>query len=1561
MWLGKRDAARYIAGLPEVRELPPGHRPHLEVCWGASDGDPYQQLLSHNPSPHVDDPLDDVPLGQYFSNESREETSSVTRPTGVDNHGRVVIDAPGEAGRVVNHRPEPLDHELDQLARDAGLHQGPGAVSAETRATMLRLVRALRSVFGNEIEDHRGPGGRYERVFNGIVALERMRANDTSISGFTPLRLDMLAFFVQGHTGRVPDLAGYVALLDFAAARVAADPGAKLTEAVPAPAVQITLNQLADNGERITRYVQSLSATAAFTPRHMASTLWAMTRVAQTFRSMTPAEREAMGRQVLHLGAAAVWDRSQQEALWVLMAKATAEGMDASDRDLLAAYHLRESGAFGPAALLRHGPNVQGVNWSGTAAPAGINWTQVTYGSDGTPAQPDWVGPGKAMPLLNVVHVDRAGNIVLHLPGRAPLPVSENEFLALLTLDPAYRATPIGNPVLFLTTGDGALSPELVQRFSQNTGRPAFAYSAPMTLTSAAPSVSLGIVALPDPDTNAPGRWTAATRQSTVPGASDTDDGLIVFAPTPASSAQLPDVGGLRIGEAVGSSTGSSSGSSWSAETLMTSPSGAPRGRNLTGEKVRHLRLGRVRVFEELSGSPLREVSGADADAPWGDAAYAVWGENDPSGVRFPDGRVLNAEELAAELAGDPELAKLPKDMPVVLVVPYLANERNLEFLRAVANLLDRPVWAASGDGRLVRNKKREHVPALIDHGPEHPLGAWVPFRPTKLSVPRVDREWTALDGTTFRDSDVDSRPLVSDRHERFGQMSHADGVRDREQKMRSYLHAKKLVHLMPSGGRTALVSEEVRTPDPAVYTYVAHGLPGGLQLALKDGRTVWLGAADGGRYIGGLPEVAELPEGYRLGLEVCFSDAAGNPLVPQLDNRPAPAVHDPLDEVSLAQHAANESRLETDGSLMSSGFDVDTHILIDTPGGVAGRRRRAVPEPLPHELDAMARTAGLHTSESAVSPETRATMLRLVRALRIVFGPEVEKDPGLYEQLRKGIGAMETMRANDPALGRFTPFRMELWTFMAQRVGGRKIPSPEDYRQVLDISAQVLALKPGARLGEDMPDLFIQHALKQVTQMGAGLVRSVLRQPGADTPVTKKAVTWAFWAVAGAARQMGGMDAAFTEKLGRRVLHMFPDEQWTPARKQELWVLTAQAIAAGLDPSDYFTLAAFHLASKGAFGPAHLLQEAGNARGYNWSGTPAPDGVDLRAVGTQDQAGDTASRKHFSAPWAAEGEPGEAMVVWTDTDADGFPVLHLPGMRPFRVADRELLALLDLAPLLRVMPLGVPLVFVASGPGGDKGRSMVLSEAFSNRTARNGWAYSGPLTMAPATTPSPRASSGPLRLVGLPEAGTGQPGAWRKAWLQGLNSSVLFTAPYGDAVFSSPTPVIPRTLTAPEDSGPLVLSRDELTRRVHLVAGRGPVRGLSVERCLVLLRGLRDELYPNGVRPATTVDDSVIDQSSAASSLVMGPGWRGVRSWAAVAGAVAAAGPGAAALILAQRQGETPGHAWAAYNLGGTDGVVWVDVSAGAEGRVSEVPPEVAASDAQAVVIDPAGQAIDP
>ncbi|WP_030593722.1 lonely Cys domain-containing protein, partial [Streptomyces globisporus] len=1578
VWLTKEDAAAYIAGLPEVRKLPPGHRMHLEICWSSSDGDPRRQYPSLGDTPHVDDPLDDVGLDQLVANLTRLETDGSLRQTGFNDTQRIALaSATGQRGGRVLRRPEPLGPALDTLARDFGLHRGPGQVPPETRQTMLRLLRAVRTVFGTTFEGHRGgPDGRFERVMKGVVALERMRANDGTISHLTPFRLDMLDFFVQEHTGRTPDKRGYVELLDFAAERIAADANAKLTDAVPAPSLEIALKQLADKGEQMIRHVQSLPAPAPFTPRLVASTLWATTRAARLLRPMTPAAREAMGRRVLHLDAATAWDRSRQESLWALLSKAIAEGVDVGDQDVMAAYHLAESGAFALPAVLRQGANDQGVNWSGTAMPAGVDWgtvRQMTFGPNGSSiasVQPAWTGPHKPMPVLNVVEVDGAGRIVLHLPGCAPLPVSENEFLALLERDPGLRTLPLKHPVLFLTTGPGTLSPQLVRRFSERTGRPAYRYSAPMMLSSGDPATPLGILALTDPATKTPGRWTRSARQTNAPAAASGTGDLIVFSPSDRKAGALPDIGSLSVGE----QRRPPAGSLLSPATLMTNASGAPRGRNLTDQKVRQLRIGRVRVYEEESGAPPKEKAGEDRAAPWGDSAYIVWGERGPDGVRFPDGRMLDPEQLAAELATDPELAKLPRDVPVVLVVPHLANERYLAYLRAVANLLERPVWAPSGDGRLVRNKKREHVPALIDHGPDQPLGSWVPFRPTKKAAPLRDRVWTALDGTVFRDSDVLTMPLVSDRDERFGRMSHGDDARGREDLMRSYQRAKKLVHLMASGGRTALISEEDRTPDPASYVYVAHGLRGGLQLALRDGRTVSLSAGDGGLYISGLPEVTELAEGHRIKLEVCWSDAAGDPTLPHLDNRPPPAVQDPLEEVSLAQHTANASRRLTEGSLMSSGFHTDAHILHDAPGGVVGRRRWVRPEPLPHELDEMARAAGLHTAEGEASPEVRATTLRLVRALRIVFGPEAEQDKALHARLLRGIGAMETLRANDPALSRFTPFRMELWTFIAQRVGG-KTPGPDDYRKVLDLAAGLLAQKPEAALGEAIGDPAIQHAIRQVTQFGAPLVRNVLRQPE-NVPVTKRAVTQAFWAMAGAAQQMAGRDDAFTEKLGRRVLHVFPDEEWAPARKQHLYMLTAQAIAAGLDPADFFTLAAFHLASKGAFGPARQLRSGEGFQGFNWSGSPAPGGIDLRAVGRQDTVDDGVSLQHFRAPWTAEGESTDVMVAWTDTDADGFVVLHLPGMRPLRVADREFLALLDLAPPLRTVALGVPLLFVLSGAGSGSGRAAALSEAFSNRTARNGWAYSGALTVAP-TTPQPGATAAPLRLIGRPETASGRQGVWRKAWLQGLNSSVLATAPYGEALFSSPKPATrftpvpdtepattalttPRSLTGTEITVGPPLDRAGLTALVRRVTDREPVRGLTVERCLVLLSALRAELFPQGVRPARTADDTAVGIPATESSLVMGPGWRRVRSWDAVAGAVTAQGPGTAALVLAQRQGTNPGHAWAAYHLSGSGGVVWLDLSAGHGRQVSLLPPAVAASDARAVVVGPGGQALE-
>lgn len=234
------------------------------------------------------------------------------------------------------------------------------------------------------------------------------------------------------------------------------------------------------------------------------------------------------------------------------------------------------------------------------------------------------------------------------------------------------------------------------------------------------------------------------------------------------------------------------------------------------------------------------------------------------------------------------------------------------------------------------------------------------------------------------------------------------------------------------------------------------------------------LTAAEGGRYIGGLREVRELPPGHRIGLQVCYSASPGHPLDQPQEGRPVRPVEDPLDEVSLIQHTANASRLDVEGPTHTAGLDDDSFMLEDTPGGVVGRLVRVRPEPTDAELDRLAVIADLHGDPGTVPPEVRATVLRLVRALRLVFDHAVEDDRwvpgGGYERALKGIAALETLRANDPGMRRFTPFRMELWTFLARRVGG-DTPGRDAYRDVLDAARQLIGGQPDSTLSGMLPD----------------------------------------------------------------------------------------------------------------------------------------------------------------------------------------------------------------------------------------------------------------------------------------------------------------------------------------------------------------------------------------------------------------------------------------------------------------------------------------------------------
>ncbi|NJQ03974.1 hypothetical protein, partial [Streptomyces zingiberis] len=706
-------------------------------------------------------------------------------------------------------------------------------------------------VFGNEVETDRGvPGGRYETALRGIAALETLRANDPALSPHTPFRLELWTFLARRAGGVTLDEAAYLRILESSRTVLDGQPDARLSALVPDSELAYAIGEFSGPGrDDLVRDIVR-KPTGSLSSAEIARAFWATTAAGRVLETMEPAERERLGRGVLHVPATTPWSDERSLEFGSLVARAHARGLDSTDPHVLAALHLVELGAFTSAALVSDGTVTRGYNWSGVPTPDGVDLDRtraVRRTATGTVTDalaPPWVS-SPVTPRIYLTGPAQVTTVELHLPGApGPVRVPDAELWALLDLDPVLSQIGLGRPVAFLTSefkvgtkGNRSRA----QAFTDRTGRSAWAYTGSLELEPAGPGAPSVVTARRDKKL---GMWRKTTWQARPATASPQPAGPLVTTGSP----DVPDIGSLTLSEG-------GSGGLLAAGTLLTSASGGVRGRNWTGEKVRQVRLGRVRVFEERPGSALREVS--EGAAPWGDAAWVVWAGGDASGVRGPDGRVLSAEQVAAELAADPELAKLPKDVPVVLVVPEAANSLHLGLLRAVANRLGRTVWAPSGEGRLVRRaKQRDHVLALVDTDPERPVGAWVPFQPTSSAGPVVsvvDRQWRALDGSTFRDSDGGSRPLVSDRGERFGRMSHAEDTRVREELLRSYHHASVLTHMVPTGGKPLVVSEVARPVSgpggPAVYTFVAHGLPGGVEIGLGDGRSKWLDEEQGGRY----------------------------------------------------------------------------------------------------------------------------------------------------------------------------------------------------------------------------------------------------------------------------------------------------------------------------------------------------------------------------------------------------------------------------------------------------------------------------------------------------------------------------------------------------------------------------------------------------------------------------------------------------------------------------------------------------------------------------------------
>ena len=192
------------------------------------------------------------------------------------------------------------------------------------------------------------------------------------------------------------------------------------------------------------------------------------------------------------------------------------------------------------------------------------------------------------------------------------------------------------------------------------------------------------------------------------------------------------------------------------------------------------------------------------------------------------------------------------------------------------------------------------------------------------------------------------------------------------------------------------------------------------------------------------------------------------------------------------------------------------------------------------------------------------------------------------------------------------------------------------------------------------------------------------------------------------------------------------------------------------------------------------------------------------------------------------------------------------------------------------------------------------------------------------------------------------------------------------------------------EDSAPAVLGVTgvvsvargvgELEERIApaLVSFGAPSGEPGLLECLMRLESVRGVLFPRGVYPSGTVDDSVVGsdmRSRPEDRLAPGSDWRRVADWGRVADALARAEPGSVAFVLARRLGTGPdvtGHAWAAYRLrpdgatGESTGartaenrdVAWIEVLNGEGRRVSFAPPaSVLPVEAKAVIVDPSGR----
>ncbi|MFD8266027.1 lonely Cys domain-containing protein, partial [Streptomyces althioticus] len=760
-------------------------------------------------------------------------------------------------------------------------------------------------------------------------------------------------------------------------------------------------------------------------------------------------------------------------------------------------------------------------------------------------------------------------------------------------------------------------------------------------------------------------------------------------------------------------------------------------------------------VLEDNGPGPYDIAETRQTPWPRGVTPYVVaaGGRHDRVEALLPDGskRALVVDEFVELVAADVARERLPKDTPIVLAVPF-AGDQYLDLPRKLADRTGLTVWAHSGEVTLSSDQGVSTVDTVRRSGA--PEGDWTASEPGLAPDPDDDvPDWY---------HQVVTRPIVSAlTGKQIGRASHhaEEWANDFEDDDRHLDRMTTYVHYYPATGR---ISTEHELPRPgaenAAYRLDMHGSPGRLHLAMRDGTVRPVDEREAGPWLRRRKSLSTLPKDHWIDFVVCWSGAPGDRTVPVPPNTASdayagPFVPDPLSSLSLGQQLANSTGRSVRLSYGSQGTRSRDGRYTRTLFADAQGRHRAWalfrPDPSGADLDRMAAVAGLSADDGEVTDEMRAGTLRLVRALRLTFGHDVD-DAADFAELLRGVAAVDHMWRSDTDFDAAGPFTLDLLNrVVAAHPETASGVDRAAVRRVLAAAADHWAAWPGDELVGFVEVPAIEAAAQWMRDGDLEDEAVTALDLSGPHKVGEAERSRMFWARVKAEETLNAPGTNLGARVPK-VLHLPPGTRPNGYRDTLLDLLT-RAFAAGRDATDPDVAAAYDLDESGVYATTGVSTTAGDRSGdgRDYTAGQTPTTVDLARFGTPTGVLDT--------PWADRKGPAPYLVrVTPDGNAPDLLELTFDG-ETHRIPVGEFLELLAHDTSLTGKELDVPVVLAYSAHDGAPGD---LAERIAQRLGRTVW-----WTDFPADLSTPGAPGEPfLILRTTPDGAEPDADAWNKA-----------------------------------------------------------------------------------------------------------------------------------------------------------------------------------------------------